>query len=71
MSSPTQSSQNGNERVRHEVRTSRDVQTRLRLAFTPNEAAFALGCSREFFEEHLGPERWTRRGRLAQVRRFA
>jgi hypothetical protein len=36
----------------------------LRLALTPNEAAQALGCSRDFFDKHIGPElRWVRRGR--------
>jgi hypothetical protein len=39
-----------------------------RLALTPNEAAQALGCSRDFFDEHIGPElRWVRRGRLKFV----
>ena len=43
-------------------------QTPLRLALTPNEAAQALGCSRDFFDEHIGPElRWVRRGRLKFV----
>jgi hypothetical protein len=43
-------------------------QTSLRLALTPNEAAQALGCSRDFFDEHIGPElRWVRRGRLKFV----
>jgi hypothetical protein len=37
----------------------------LRLALTPSEAAQALGCSRDFFDKHIGPElRWVRRGRL-------
>jgi hypothetical protein len=37
----------------------------LRLALTPSEAAQALGCSRDFFDEHIGPElRWVRRSRL-------
>jgi hypothetical protein len=40
----------------------------LRLALTPEEAARALGCSRDFFDEHIGPElRWVRRGRLKFV----
>jgi hypothetical protein len=39
-----------------------------RLALTPTEAAEALGCSRDFFDEHIGPElRWVRRGRLKFV----
>ena len=44
------------------------AQTSLRLALTPNEAAVALGCSRDFLDEHIGPElRWVRRGRLKFV----
>jgi hypothetical protein len=40
----------------------------LRLALTPNEAAQAVGCSRDFFDEHIGAElRWVRRGRLKFV----
>jgi hypothetical protein len=36
----------------------------LRLALSPDEAATALGCSRDFLDEHIGPElRWVRRGR--------
>jgi hypothetical protein len=28
-------------------------------ALTPTEAAQALGCSRDFFDKHIGPElRW-------------
>ena len=39
-----------------------------RLALSPGEAAQALGCSRDFFDEHIGRElRWTRRGRLKFV----
>jgi hypothetical protein len=39
-----------------------------RLALRPGEAAQALGCSRDFFDEHIGPElRWIRRGRLKFV----
>ncbi len=39
-----------------------------RLALKPTEAAAALGCSRDFFDEHIGPElRWIRRGRLKFV----
>ena len=38
----------------------------LRLALTPNEAAQAFGCSRDFFDKHIEPElRWVRRGRYA------
>ena len=40
----------------------------LRLALTPSEAAQAIGCSRDFFDKHIGPElRWVRRGRLKFV----
>jgi len=40
----------------------------LRLALRPAEAAEALSCSRDFFDEHIGPElRWIRRGRLKLV----
>jgi hypothetical protein len=36
----------------------------LRLALSPDEAATALGCSRDVLDEHVGPElRWVRRGR--------
>jgi hypothetical protein len=39
-----------------------------RLALRPGEAAQALGCSRDFFDEHIAPElRWIRRGRLKFV----
>jgi hypothetical protein len=35
-----------------------------RVALTPAEAAVALGCSAEFFREHVDHElRWIRRGR--------
>ena len=35
-----------------------------RVALTPNEAAESLGCSAEFFREHIDRElRWIRRGR--------
>ena len=51
------------------MRTGEEVRkSPLRLAFTPDEAARALGCSRDFFDEHIGPElRWVRRGRLKFV----
>jgi hypothetical protein len=40
----------------------------VRLALNAGEAAQALGCSRDFFDEHIGPElRWIRRGRLKFV----
>ena len=40
----------------------------VRLALTPNEAAQALGCRRDFFDKHIGPELcWVRRGRLKFV----
>lgn len=43
-------------------------QSTLRLALTPDEAARALGCSRDFLDDHIGPElRWVRRGRLKFV----
>jgi hypothetical protein len=39
-----------------------------RLALTPDEAAKSLGCSRDFFDKHIGPElHWVRRGRLKFV----
>lgn len=35
-----------------------------RLALSPDEAAAAIGCSRDFFDEHVLPElRIVRRGR--------
>lgn len=35
-----------------------------RLALSPSEAATSLGVSRDYFDEHVGPElRWIRRGR--------
>jgi hypothetical protein len=44
------------------------VPNQLRLALTPTETAQALGCSRDFFDKHIGPElRWVRRGRLKFV----
>jgi hypothetical protein len=40
----------------------------VRLALTSNEAAQALGWSRDFFDKHIGTElRWVRRGRLKFV----
>lgn len=39
-----------------------------RLALSPDEAAEALGVSRDFLDEHIGPElRWVRRGRRKLV----
>ena len=39
-----------------------------RIALTPGEAAQAIGCSRDFVDEHIAPElRWVRRGRLKFV----
>jgi hypothetical protein len=39
-----------------------------RLALRASEAACALGCSGDFFDEHIAPElRWIRRGRLKFV----
>lgn len=50
------------------MREPEHVPRPLRLALTPNEAAQALGCSRDFFDKHIGPElRWVRRGRLKFV----
>ena len=35
-----------------------------RLAYSPDEAAAALGVSRDYLDEHVAPElRWVRRGR--------
>jgi hypothetical protein len=35
---------------------------------TPSEAAQALGCSRDFFDNHIAAElRWVRQGRLKLV----
>ena len=48
-----------------------------RVALTPAEAAEAIGCSAEFFREHLDLElRWIRRGRkrfvpLVELERWA
>ena len=43
---------------------TRPASTPLRLAFSPEEAAKALGVSRDFLDEHVAPElRWVRRGR--------
>jgi len=40
----------------------------LRLTLTPQEAAEALGVSRDFFDNHVKPElRVVRRGRLVLV----
>lgn len=45
-----------------------DVPPILRLALSPDEAAEALGVSRDFLDEHIGPElRWIRRGRRKLV----
>ena len=47
-----------------------------RLALGPNEVAAALGCSRDFLDEHVAHElRWIRRGRrkfvaLAELNRW-
>lgn len=39
-----------------------------RLALSPDHAAEALGVSRDFLDEHIGPElRWIRRGRRKLV----
>jgi hypothetical protein len=53
-------------RLAEKQRSAPDRQ--IRLALTPIEAAQALGCSRDFFDKHIGPElRWVRRGRLKFV----
>jgi hypothetical protein len=47
-----------------------------RLALSPDEAAAALGVSRDYLDDHLAAElRWVRRGRkkfvaVAEVERF-
>jgi hypothetical protein len=47
-----------------------------RLAFSPAEAAAAIGKSQDYFAEHIAPElKWTRRGRckivaLAELQRW-
>ena len=42
--------------------------TARRLALSPDEAAAALGVSRDFFDEHIAPElRIVRRGRRRLV----
>jgi excisionase family DNA binding protein len=39
-----------------------------RLALSPDEAAAALGVSRDYLDEHIGGElRWVRRGRRKLV----
>ena len=39
-----------------------------RLALRPEEAAEALGVSRDYLDEHIAPDlRWVRRGRLKLV----
>jgi len=48
-----------------------------RIALTPAEAAESIGCSAEFFREHVDHElRWIRRGRkrfapIAELERWA
>jgi hypothetical protein len=43
---------------------TKSTSTPLRLALSPDEAAAALGISRDFLDEHVAPElRWVRRGR--------
>ncbi len=47
-----------------------------RLALSPDEAAASLGVSRDYLDEHIGPElRWVRRGRrkvvaVSELQRF-
>ncbi|MCZ7589199.1 MAG: hypothetical protein M5U27_10185 [Gaiella sp.] len=44
------------------------VAPALRLALTPAEAAAAIGCSIDFFDEHVRPElRLVRRGRKVLI----
>jgi hypothetical protein len=44
------------------------VAPALRLAVTPVEAAAAIGCSIDFFDEHIRPElRLVRRGRKVLI----
>ncbi len=45
--------------------TTREQRTAVpRLALSPDEAAQALGVSRDYLDEHVGHElRWVRRGR--------
>ena len=39
-----------------------------RVTLRPEEAAASLGVSRDYFDEHIGPElAWIRRGRLKLV----
>jgi len=50
------------------INGAREATQVVRLALTPAEAAMAIGCSRDFFDEHIGPElHWVRRGRLKFV----
>lgn len=48
-----------------------------RVALTPEEASTSIGCSAEFFREHVNHElRWVRRGRkrfvpVAELERWA
>jgi hypothetical protein len=48
----------------------------LRLALSPDEAAAALGVSRDYLDQHVAPElRWVRRGRrkfvaIAELQRW-
>ncbi len=47
---------------------TRSASPPLRLALSPDEAATALGVSRDFLDEHVAPElRWVRRGRRKLV----
>lgn len=46
----------------------REGRTVPRLALSPDEAAGALGVSRDYLDEHIGAElRWVRRGRRKLV----
>jgi excisionase family DNA binding protein len=47
---------------------TRQAATVPRLALSPDEAAAALGVSRDYLDEHIGGElRWVRRGRRKLV----
>jgi excisionase family DNA binding protein len=49
---------------RMRMRASPQIPVVPRIALTPPEAAESLGCSAEFFREHVDHElRWIRRGR--------
>jgi hypothetical protein len=46
------------------ARSGNQQQSIPRLALSPDESAAALGVSRDYFDEHVGPDLpWVRRGR--------